>query len=466
MALGAADATGKPAAVICTSGTAVLNLYPAICEAYYRQVPLLAITADRPADLIDRWDGQTIHQQNIFEKHIRAGFHFSGDLHDASVTTDWLQMITGAWDHACSSDRGPVHLNIPLEEPIYAGLNEPVSTEWPEMPQILSSVPPQNADFPALPASGRVLVIAGQMPPDTMLNTALSGLSGRVPVMADILSNIKGDSVIHGTERPEIFSGAEAPDLLITTGLSVVSKPLKTWLRQHRPGRHIHITAGGFVGDPFFTSPEVLTAEPAAFFQALANAAAHIPADYLESWKNAAASSVPDEESNMIGLICTAAGREDHIHLANSLTIRLANRMTRPMSYMYGNRGTSGIDGSVSTAAGFAWARPDAGVICITGDIGFLYDKNALWCNPMPRNLKIIILNNGGGMIFDKLKGPEQLPALRKYIHTPHQLHASDIAAHYGVYYARCDEAQASGYISRCLEQPDTAILEINTTST
>lgn len=465
MALGAADATGKPAAVICTSGTAVLNLYPAICEAYYRQVPLLAITADRPADLIDRWDGQTIHQDNIFEKHIRAGFHFEGDLHDEQASASWLKMVTDAWDSSCGSNPGPVHLNIPISEPVYAGLSEPVNTHWPEIQPATAATPWPMPGLPELKGTEKILVIAGQQSPDQDLERAMTGLASNVPVLADILSNVKGDAVIHGTERAELFTNAEAPDLLITTGLSVVSKPLKTWLRQHRPGRHIHITSGGFVGDPFFTSPEVLTAEPAAFFQALANAAAHIPADYLESWKNAAASSVPDEESNMIGLICTAAGREDHIHLANSLTIRLANRMTRPISYMYGNRGTSGIDGSVSTAAGFAWARPDAGVICITGDIGFLYDKNALWCNPMPPNLKIIILNNCGGMIFDKLKGPEQMPELRKYIHTPHQLHARDIAAHYGVSYARCDEAQAGDHISRCLEQHDTAILEINTTA-
>lgn len=466
MALGAADATGKPAAVICTSGTAVLNLYPAICEAYYRQVPLLAITADRPADLIDRWDGQTIHQDQIFEKHIRASFHFNGDLHDTAVTPDWLQTVTGAWDRACGPDRGPVHLNIPIEEPIYAGLDEPVSVEWPELPPVLHAETPPPAALPALPESGSVLVLAGQMPPDPALDRALSDLSASVPVLTDILSNIRGESFIHGTERPEIFTAAEAPELLLTTGMSVVSKPLKTWLRQHKPRRHIHVSAGGFVGDPFFTSPQVVTAEPADFFLALANVGVNVSPSYLQSWKSTAASSIPDAETNLAGLICSMTGEADHVHLANSLTIRMANRMTGPKSFMYGNRGTSGIDGTVSTAAGFAWAQPDARVICITGDIGFLYDKNALWCNPLPANLKIIIINNGGGMIFDKLKGPELLPALRPYIHTPHQLHAREVAAHYGVAYACCDEAQARDHISRFLEQPETAILEINTTTT
>jgi 2-succinyl-5-enolpyruvyl-6-hydroxy-3-cyclohexene-1-carboxylate synthase len=124
------------------------------------------------------------------------------------------------------------------------------------------------------------------------------------------------------------------------------------------------------------------------------------------------------------------------------MTVRHANGCrTLPLT-IFGNRGTSGIDGSVSTAMGYAWANPDKPVYCITGDIGFLYDKNAWWCNPLPKNILVIIINNRGGMIFDRLQGPDKLPELRKFVHTEHHFNAKAIAEHYGVRYNACNATE------------------------
>lgn len=461
MALGAALATGRSAAVICTSGTATLNLYPGICESFYQQVPLIAITADRPEYMIDRWDGQTIRQQNLYHPHILTSLQPGKDLHSESAFQEITNIAFTAWEIANAPAKGPVHINIPLEEPIYDGLNSELRIS--AIPRNVTTAPPTSvAEIPSALINARnPLVLAGQMLPNPKLQDMLIKLSYKIPVMADVLANMSGGHIINGTEDKNRFMLEESPDVLITTGMSVVSKPLKNWLRNNKPAHHFHISAGGFTGDPFFSAPQTIFTNPEDFFSWLLTTYS----SQNRSTPGAEKENQLSGEAGIVQWLMETAGAATAIHLGNSMTIRYANRIFSPTGLRYGNRGTSGIDGSLSTAAGFAWAEPAKTVLCITGDIGFLYDKSAFWCNPLPQNLKVAVLNNAGGIIFDVIQGPSELSSLRPYINTPHQLKISSIADHYQIDYRHMSSANIDrDAIRQWLRTEGTSILEITTT--
>jgi len=440
MALGSAQATGMPAVVICTSGTAVLNLYPGICEAYYQRIPLIAVTADRPENLIDQWDGQTIHQRDIFEKHILHSFHLEKDIHEATAQEALLNFVSQAADISTGTPCGPVHINIPLQEPIYADLDAPADEIFAPI-----EIPPKNTKEKVLvPAewlnTRKILFLAGQHKPDVNLRRVLQSISKKFPVLTDVLSNAHSEGTISCTENIDILSDVHRPDILITMGMGVVSKNLKMQLRKLNIPLHFHLGDGGFTGDPFFTKPKTLKSSPADMLESWLQVNHTNPDTYFYSrWQSSTQNTVTaDAEALLVQYVLKIIPQNACLQLGNSMSVRHANRSNNLPQVIFGNRGTSGIDGSVSTAMGYAWANPEKQVYCLTGDIGFLYDKNALWCNPVPKNILIIIINNRGGMIFDRLHGPEKIPELRAFVHTPHHFNAKLIAEHYGVDYRAC----------------------------
>lgn len=464
MALGSAQATGRAAAVICTSGTAVLNLYPGICEAYYQRIPLLAITADRPSALIDQWDGQTIHQDKIFEKHSLANFALTDDLHEKGADNAIIQTVLSAVSICHGQPHGPVHINVPLSEPIYENLDAPLFT-FPEInpPEITAL---SNLALPsAFAESKKILVLIGQSTPYTEIAAILNQVATEIPVLADVLSNIPGENIIRSTELIDAKDDIASPDVLLTFGLGIVSKSLKMKLRQFKGLQHFHLGDGGFTGDPFFTSPVTLHGDPENFLRQLAAhlSPIHNPA-FLQAWKGAAkVKSDAGEEAKWVEMIIEQVTPEGCLQLGNSMVVRFANRLQKFPNFVFGNRGTSGIDGSVSTAVGYAWANPEKRVTCVSGDIGFLYDKNALWCNPLPANITIIVLNNGGGMIFDRLHGPEKMPQLRPFTNTPHSFTAKDISMHYNIPYTALKGLQMHKELISAIARNQTQIIEIFT---
>lgn len=443
MALGSAQATGKPAVVICTSGTAVLNLYPGICEAYYQRIPIIAISADRPENLIDQWDGQTIHQKDIFEKHILQSFHLTADVHESEAEKDLLSHAAMAAAVSTGKPCGPVHINIPLKEPIYADLDAAVETsfESPELPFENShnkiSIPTEWLD------AGKILILVGQNKPDENLRNVLRSVSQVFPVLTDALSNAQSEHTIGCTENMDMLSDVHRPEILITMGMGVVSKNLKMQLRKLGITSHFHLGDGGFTGDPFFTRPTTLHANASGILpEWLSQYRGKADSNFLHDWRTVCLEKPhQDTESEIISNILKNTPQNACLQLGNSMVVRYANGCAKLPDIVFGNRGTSGIDGSVSTAMGYAWANPEKQVYCITGDIGFLYDKNAWWCNPLPKNILVIIVNNRGGLIFDRLQGPEKLPELRNFVHTPHHLDAKAIAEHYNVLYSSCNGA-------------------------
>ena len=432
-ALGMSQGRGFTCGVICTSGTASLNLYPAICEAYYQRVPLLAITADRPAELIDQWDGQVIHQKNLFEKHILASYETPQDLHETELNQELDSIVRAAVKRSLQPDKGPVHINIPLKDPIYKNSQQ----IFKHIPGIQPLVFLRNAFPKAIPSeiqerlknARKILFLSGQNLPDAGLMMAARHVAAKFPLIEDITANLGGaglkriDNAMH-LQAPD---AALAPDCLITFGLSVLSKPLKKFIQQHPPAFHLHLSTGGFTG------------EPAEILDYLHNT---LKANkiYLSQWQyyanyNPWIHFSKDAEYHFVKTFLQSCTPADCIHLGNSMTVRYASLSGECNGLIFCNRGTSGIDGSLSTAVGYALAYPEKQVYCLLGDISFFYDVNGLWTDTLPTNLGIIVQNNFGGAIFNKIEGPNEVPDLMPWIATPHRRSAAAVASDFNIPY-------------------------------
>jgi 2-succinyl-5-enolpyruvyl-6-hydroxy-3-cyclohexene-1-carboxylate synthase len=446
-ALGMAQATQYTCGVLCTSGTAVLNLYPGICEAYYQRIPVIALTADRPEELIDQWDGQTIHQKNVFEKHVLLSLETPQDLDAIDCSQAIQDLVFQAINTSMLPVKGPVHLNIPLRDPIYAEITTPF--EHKKVPtfqlQSPSALPYSAQDIFTEISNQKILCLAGQLPPNPALKEVLTPFSETIPLISDITSNLCDIGIQqwemafqNHTEQQDL-----QPDVLITFGLSLLSKSLKLFIKKFHPKKHYHIAESGFVGDPFGTNPILIQANPVDFFRNFS--AEKTPIDYKNKWLEFVAHKTefpkllktPSEknEFSFVQYLLLKSDKNTVLHLGNSMTVRYASWAGNTAAEIYCNRGTSGIDGTVSTAVGFALAQPLKKVFCVLGDISFFYDANALWTNHIPQNLGIVVLNNFGGHIFNFISGPSEAPELLPYIVTPHHRSAQHLASDYKIPY-------------------------------
>lgn len=481
VALGISKQLQQPAAVICTSGTAVLNLYPAVAEAYYMQVPLIVLTADRPAEMIDRWDGQTIRQYEVFKPHIRCSLQTPEQL-----TTDCVNEITTLinklYSEATLNVCGPVHMNVPLAEPLYAAA--PEVFDYPSITVSDSMTDPSTIlELPSFDfsANKKIMILLGaDNPPESSEALETIARQGHAMVIGDIISNRLSAINIPSWEGLLLLNTDElrqdfVPDLLITTGKMVLNKALRNLLRKQPPAQHWHVSATGFSADTFFTTPLVIKATENSFFDALVAQLPQESSSYFNAWSQKAQQFEHQTETitcagynefNAVAQVLNTLPQNTVLHLANSMSIRyvayLAGK-TKPEWEIYSNRGVSGIDGCSSTAVGAALAdnRPH---FLITGDIAFFYDINAFWQRELPKNLKIVLLNNGGGGIFSHIDGPAGLPELDPYLGTPHSKNAALMADHFGLqYFSSTDAKELEEALKKFSRNERPAILEIIT---
>ena len=469
IALGMAQALGETVGLICTSGTAAYNYAPAVAEAFYQQVPLLVLTADRPPEWIDQQDGQTLRQQQLYGPHAKASYQLPDTYEHPDLVWHLYRLVNEAINLTQTGPKGPVHINVPLREPFYPKAEE----SW-QYSQDLKIVERLEAEA-RLPQKlweqldgewaqfDKKLIVAGQGLYSDKLLSALEQTSKqqRIPVVADIISNLHG---FRGRiTKQDSFLMREAakkplqPDLLITFGASVISKNLKLFLRKHKPRAHWHLQAQGPVADTFQSLSRILPVEPAYFFSELNNrgirATEELPAqkEYYRGWRQeeqltekAAANFFAEAawgEFEVVKRCLEAVPAGTQLHLANSMSVRYANFVglvpEQKEVQVWANRGTSGIDGCNSTALGGAVAK-DALTLLITGDMAFIYDRNALWHDFLPPNLRILVLNNGGGGIFRMIEGPRRQPELEKFFVTQQPFTAESTAREAGLGYSRC----------------------------
>jgi len=461
--LGLAQQTGNPVVLVCTSGTAAQNFAPAVIEAYYQNVPLFVLTADRPPEWIDQWDGQTIRQKNLYIEHIKGCFVYDEDT--TSVGKKALEL-------ALEGALGPVHLNIPIREPFYPDSFEEIrfneKAQRPQSKNIYKIDESVWDEFESiLNLSEKVLVLGGQTEPNQELIELLNQLD--IPIVGDVISNLHGlEGVINSSDL--IFKTDEeflVPDFLITFGRSVISKNLKLYLRKNKPKVHWHI-GEGMVGDPFQSLTKIIKTPPLQFFTDWLDMVIKIndQDDYCNLLKDTQKSVDEDFDLtldnaefnyfNAVRSVLKQLPQNSVLHLGNSMPVRIANFIGIKESTIdiWCNRGTSGIDGVVSTAVGHALAEPNRKHTLIIGDLSFFYDRNGLWLNhEFPTNLQIVILNDNGGGIFNMIPGPSNQDGLTNLFTTPHQRTAKLTAQEFKLTYRKITSLEEiDGWSSGILE--------------
>ncbi len=457
VALGIAQSHRYPAAFLCTSGTALVNAYSAVCEAFYQRIPLLIVSADRPEHLIDQWDGQTLRQQGIFGTYSRESIHLNArNLHFTECASQVYRLIQSSM----LPIPGPVHINIALDEPIYEGVADIPSTKIPVPPFVFKEFQQNQAPTleklkeifdTLLVSTPKIAVLIGHSTPNKSVSDVLTRLQHTLPVFADICSNQGEYGLANwdwGLLKRDI-PDALKPDLLITLGTTVLSKPLKQKLKDWKP-RHLHLGIYEEVGDPFQTQPLHWKGFESDQLETILIAIDQNPewknnvtrfrknwADYI-SQQSLTHQNIPQPFSNelqWINELMQQINAEIHIiQLGNSMPIRYASWSTPTAAAVYANRGVSGIDGSISTAIGTAYANPNKQILAVVGDVSSVYDSNAFWMD-FPTNLTVVVINNQGGRIFDWISGPNQFPPLKPFIHTPKTFDFSKLADFFKVPY-------------------------------
>lgn len=458
-ALGIAQATQVPVAVVCTSGTAALNYGPAIAEAFYQEIPLLVLTADRPKEWIDQSDGQTIRQSGVHQLHTLGSFDYLAEAEHRDEQRQNERMINAAWVLADGLVKGPVHINVPLREPLY-GLNVETPAKGRPVQHIAHPSIPKKEDIDALKAvlktRKRILVITGMGAPNAALNQAVERFAAAhgALVLTETGSNLASDRfvacidrLLMGMDDPQLK--ALAPDLLITFGSNIVSKKVKAFVRSAAPDEHWHLDPAGRMLDTFKCLTRAIACDPAAVFDALAEDGQ--ASDYGERFRAVDRALGTDMQrvlaetqwSDLLAFdrILRSLPHGSILQMGNSSVVRYIQLFDqRPDLVYYGNRGTSGIDGCTATASGMA-AVSSKPVTLISGDIAFLYDVNGLWHSGDRSKLKIVLINNGGGNIFKIIEGPSDSDALETLFEARHSLDAKHIAAHFGISYRTAHNA-------------------------
>lgn len=466
-ALGLALHGGQPAAICCTSGSALLNIHPAVSEAFYQQVPLVVISADRSGAWIGQMDGQTLPQPGVF-----------GPLAKKSVTLpeihtdedEWYcnRLINEALLALNHHGKGPVHINIPISEPLFRFTAE-------ALPEVRVITRYQGLNVYDREYSGLIerlnkynkrMIIAGQMSLIYLFEKKYSKLLYKHFTW---LTEHTGNKIVPGIPirnfdaalyaLPEETQTKMIPELVITYGGHIVSKRLKAFLRKHPPREHWHVSLDGEVADLYGSLTTVIEMDPFEFLEKIAFLLENKPTEFPKLWEYHTRSlpepEFPYSEMSAIGTLIRSLPSPSALHLANSSAVRYAQLFKLPDEVeVCCNRGTSGIEGSLSTAIGYAVGSDKLNFVVI-GDLSFFYDMNALWSSNFGCNLRILLLNNGGGEIFQALPGLSMSEKTYRFVTAAHTTSAKGWAEERGFTYLRVDNADQLTEAMPTFAQPE-----------
>lgn len=485
-ALGIAQQTKKPVVVVCTSGSALLNYYPAVAEAFYSNIPLVVISADRPEHMIDIGDGQTIRQKNVFENHslCNANLEEEPDYNSAEEKNKLTfsnknispknELLIKTALEICKNKKGPVHINVPFEEPLYDTLdafsvqiNEDFLPSELKNKVLLDEIPLEVNELQKFAniwnESSKKMILLGNHDPDELIQTQLSHAvkDSSVLVLTETTSNVYDKKFINSIDKLIIpFEEKEfkdlQPEILITFGGMIVSKKIKQYLREFPPKYHWHIDKEN-APDTFHCLSHHFKISPSLFFSQFffltKNKESQYQNRFLEIKKirqinhENYISNAPFSDFKVFEIVLKSLPKNIQLQLSNSSIIRYSQLFDLDNSLeVFCNRGTSGIDGSTSTAIGAAFSI-EKQTVFISGDVSFFYDSNALWNNYIKNDFRIILINNSGGGIFRLIPGPKSTNTL-DYFESPHHLNAKYLAEMYGFNYA---EARNEVEINSCL---------------
>lgn len=440
-ALGLSLALDRPVAVCVTSGSALLNLAPAVAEAFYRHIPLLIVSADRPPEDIDRLQGQTLPQPGalgVFAPCYDLPIPSSPSLLKLCERRANEAVVALSWHHS-----KPVHVNVPLAEPLFNFTTETL----PDVPltdtQVIRKAPGKDYFRDLLSSANRPLVVIAQQ-----TDPELSILCDKFAVMHECLALPSG----RGFVDEMLDMGLMPPDLVIYFGDTLVSKRAKRFLAADPNCRLIQVSADGRPHDVSGNLAGVIDCDNRQVAHALADAATSLFPQvraYRTSWQEIIsqahqaidAKELPYGSELAIKVFENRASDSPcFVHYANSSAVRFANRHAG--GYRYVNRGVNGIEGSLSTAAGFSLGVSSP-TFCVIGDLSFFYDCNALWNTTLSDNLRILLLNNSHGGIFDILPGLSQSPAFSPFVDGNHSASTEGICNAYHVTYRQVRDIES-----------------------
>ncbi|MEQ8220459.1 MAG: 2-succinyl-5-enolpyruvyl-6-hydroxy-3-cyclohexene-1-carboxylic-acid synthase [Arenibacter sp.] len=475
-ALGIAQQLNQPTVILCTSGSALLNYYPAIAEAFYSDIPIIVISADRPSYKVDIGDGQTIRQENVFENHIGYSANLKQDVSHAThkvrkydpnllINDDNIEqsqtLVQKYNDKAINqalniafTDNTPVHINVPFEEPLYETVEESsLLTQIKLLKDEGENGQEEWQDhIDSWQNASRKMVLVGVNPPNEIEQIYLEILANdpTVVVMTECTSNLfhpnffpNIDSIIAPIEksanRDELFKMLR-PEIVLTFGGLIVSKKIKAFLRDYPPLKHWHVNPKKAY-NTFFCLTRHFKMSPNELFKNLLADTSNQESNYYDYWAKRKVHykfrreqyllEIPFSDMWVFHKALESIPNNYQLQLSNSSTVRYAQLFDlEPSIRVFCNRGTSGIDGSTSTAIGASIYDTNP-TLLLTGDLSFLYDSNGLWNNYIKPNFRIIVINNGGGGIFRILPGKEETDNFNTFFETTHELKIQSLADMY-----------------------------------
>ncbi len=484
-ALGMAQQSQKTVAIACTSGTAALNFAPAIAEAFYQKIPLLILTADRPVEWIDQADSQTIRQKNLFSNYIKKSFQLP-----QKITSDddlWYndRIISEAINTCQYPDKGPVHINIPFTEPLYKGFDEKIIK-----PKIIDTAITETKltekQIEILAGKwnkyDKKLILTGLLEPSPKLNQLLANISHdeTVAILTETTSNLNYNNFFPCIDRIITTISTEEendfqPELLVTIGTQVISKKIKAFLRKNKAIEHWHVDTDDLHLDTYQCLTTNIPLTPVDFFNQLTDHIKHRQGEYFRTWKSRDIktdishdkflSECKFSDLKVFETILKTIPENSNLQMGNSTPVRYVQLFKSQKQLTFNsNRGTSGIDGTVSTAVGAAFSVNKPTTL-IVGDLGFFYDSNGLWNKYVNKNLRIIIINNGGGGIFRFIDGPSGTKELEEFFEAAHNTNAENIAKTFNVNYFKANDQKEleKALVDFYKPQKKAAILEIKT---
>ena len=482
-ALGLSQKSKKPTILICTSGSALLNYYPAVAEAYYSEIPLIILSADRPEYKINIGDGQTINQSNVFEKNILYSNSLKQDCSHATeeiIKSNLQKIVNDKADYSkieklqksiqknneeiieiafnlSINKMQPVHLNVPMEEPLYEFNDSPsISVKVKKKTEKKPSLTDLDNFYKAINKASKIMILIGVSDGNILSKKSIQKINScsSIIVMKEHTSNVFNESFISNIDRLigpiELQSNSDSlfdelsPEIVISLGGMIVSKKIKSFLRNYKPRKHFHI-GNNISKDSFYSGVEHINITANKFFENIDLNKSD--SKYFEKWNqldyskldlhNRYMKVINFSDLKVFEILTNWIPKKYNIQVANSTPIRYFQLFDlKNKNMMFANRGTSGIDGSTSTAIGSS-VQNDSPVLLVTGDLSFFYDVNALWNNHIPKNFRIIIINNSGGGIFKILPGFKENNLFSEFIETQHNLSARLIAKMFNFNYTR-----------------------------
>ena len=442
-ALGMSQCLKQPVVVCVTSGTALLNLAPAVAEAYYQHIPLIVISADRPQAWIDQLDGQTLPQPDALGRFVKKAVSLpevissppeSGGVRGGLNEQHWF--CNRLVNEALLEKHAPVHINVPISEPLF------------------------DYNVAELPVERKIELLPAGISNQTLSHVCRMFMQSKRPLL------IAGQPMNPGYDEAVCLIGDDesyVPDLVVYIAGSIVSKRLKRFLRKAKETWVVNAT--GEVTDTFMNLTRVIQGDAEVVDDQIRFLLEQEPHPFVQKWENllakvrAHAAAYQPDYSEMAAVKCfetqlqlMGTGLVGYVHYANSTAIRLANIFAQHSVYC--NRGVNGIDGSLSTAAGFSVVTEE-NVFCVIGDLSFFYDQNALWNQNLQGNFRILLLNNGKGGIFNLLRGLEQSPARDQFVAAEHHTSAEGICQQNNVKYLKATNMEE-------LQQGISTLLNIN----